>query len=239
MMQTPVRLAILGCGFAAQQIHIPRLVRIPGSFKIVGVADIRTTAAEQAAELAGGCPTFTDLERMLGEVRPQALVVLTPLHAAPIEIALQGGLDVFAEKPLCETPADALRLTALATELQRVLVVGAMRVFDPAIALAKEIVAEISPLRWVEIARLLRRRHGNWRRRPGRQPAAGWTACAGRLSEEPAAIPAARVHPRYFDLARCFWSSAFRTCSPCLSRRVGCNRGAAASGRHTLLVRLQ
>jgi predicted dehydrogenase len=151
MPQTPVRLAILGCGFAAQQIHLPRLANMPDSFTIAGVADILAKAAAQAAELAGGCPTFSDLEQMLDETQPQALAVLTPLHASPIEIALRGGLDVFAEKPLCETPADAMRLAALAAELQRVLVVGAMRVFDPAIALTKQIAAEISPLRWVEV----------------------------------------------------------------------------------------
>jgi predicted dehydrogenase len=151
MTQTPIRLAILGCGFAAQQIHIPRLVQLPDSFKIVGVADIQPTAAKQAVELAGDCPTFSDLEQMLDETQPQALAVLTPLHAAPIEIALRRRVDVFAEKPLCETPADALRLASLASELQQVLVVGAMRVFDPAIAITKKIITEISPLRWVEV----------------------------------------------------------------------------------------
>ena len=151
MPQTPIRLAILGCGFAALQIHIPRLVKMRETFSLVGVADIQSTAAERAAELAGSCPAFTNLEQLLDETQPQALAVLTPLHASPIEIALRRGLDVFAEKPLCETPADARRLAELAIELERVLVVGAMRVFDPAIALTQQIAAEISPLRWVEV----------------------------------------------------------------------------------------
>jgi len=151
MTQPPIRLAILGCGFAAQQIHIPRLVKMGADFHLVGVADIQPTAARQAAELADGCPTFSNLEQMLDETQAQALAVFTPLHASPIEIALRRGLDVFAEKPLCETPADARRMADLASQLQRVLVVGAMRVFDPAIAFTRQIAVEISPLRWVEV----------------------------------------------------------------------------------------
>jgi predicted dehydrogenase len=150
MMNSPIRLAMLGCGFAAQQIHIPRLLRLVDHFQIAAVADVNPLAAQQAAEMAG-CPQFADLGDMLNRTQVDAVVVLTPLHAQAIEVALSRGLDVFAEKPLCVKPDEAYRLAELASSNKQVLMVGAMRVFDPAIERAKEIISQIGPLRWVEV----------------------------------------------------------------------------------------
>ena len=150
MTNSPIRLAMLGCGFAAQQIHIPRLLRLGDHFQITAVADVNPEAARQAAEKAD-CPPFSDLGTMLDHVQVDAVAVLTPLHSQAIEKALARGLNVFAEKPLCETPEDAFRVAELASREKRVLMVGAMRIFDPAIERAQKLISQIGPLRWVEV----------------------------------------------------------------------------------------
>ncbi|GMA22549.1 virulence factor MviM [Luteimicrobium album] len=62
-----------------------------------------------------------------------ALFVLTPrsAHAHAVEVALAAGLDVFCEKPLAPTTAEAARLADLAEAANRVLMVGFNRRFAP------------------------------------------------------------------------------------------------------------
>ena len=145
-----IRLAILGCGFAAQQIHVPRLLRMKEHFRITAVADMKVESAEKLAEEIG-CRYFSDLKTMLENVKVDALVILTPLHTAAIKTALEHNLDVFVEKPLCEDLEEAYHIVGSAVRANQILMVGAMRIFDPAIKRAQEIINQIKPLRWVEI----------------------------------------------------------------------------------------
>jgi len=63
-----------------------------------------------------------------------ALFVLTPRseHFTAVEAGLRAGVDVFCEKPLATSAADAVRLADLADETSRVLMVGFNRRFAPA-----------------------------------------------------------------------------------------------------------
>jgi virulence factor len=63
-----------------------------------------------------------------------ALFVLTPRseHVTAVEAGLRAGVDVFCEKPLATSAADAVRLADLADETSRVLMVGFNRRFAPA-----------------------------------------------------------------------------------------------------------
>ena len=149
-MKAPVRIAILGCGFAAQQIHIPRLKNLPELFSIVGVSDIVQNAAQQAAVMTGA-PFFSNLDDLLDRTKPDAIAILIPLHADAIRKALDKNIDVFVEKPFCEKLDDAIALSDLAEKQKQVLVVGAMRTLDPAISKIKALIKEISPIRWVEV----------------------------------------------------------------------------------------
>ena len=55
----------------------------------------------------------------------------TRLHPAHVTAALERGLHVFCEKPLCYAPADIMRLDALSAERGLVLQAGYMKRFDP------------------------------------------------------------------------------------------------------------
>lgn len=71
-----------------------------------------------------------------------AVVVATPAqtHLALAQEALRVGLDVFVEKPLALTPADAQALADAADAAQRVLMVGHLLVYHPAVqAMARAI----------------------------------------------------------------------------------------------------
>jgi scyllo-inositol 2-dehydrogenase (NADP+) len=73
-----------------------------------------------------GLPTYDDFRSMLRTARLDAVVIATPthLHARMVRTALDHGLHVFCEKPLCLDPDESAELTRLADGTGRVTQVG-------------------------------------------------------------------------------------------------------------------
>ncbi|MRG60104.1 gfo/Idh/MocA family oxidoreductase [Agromyces sp. CFH 90414] len=73
-----------------------------------------------------GLVTFGDYERMLEAVELDAVLIATPtrFHGPMVRTALERGLHVFCEKPLCLTSAESAELASLATERGLVTQVG-------------------------------------------------------------------------------------------------------------------
>lgn len=73
-----------------------------------------------------GLRTFSDYERMLAEVELDAVIIATPtrLHAGMVRAALERGIHVFCEKPLCLTSAESEALAQLAARSGLVTQVG-------------------------------------------------------------------------------------------------------------------
>jgi predicted dehydrogenase len=145
-----LRLGVLGCGFAAREIHAARLRALDERVGVVAVADARADAARRGAEVFGGVPVADGIAGLAAS-GCQALAVLTPVHGEHVREALLADLDVFVEKPMCETAAEAAELGALARERGRVLMTGAMRRHERAVHEAARLVPTVEPLRWVEI----------------------------------------------------------------------------------------
>jgi predicted dehydrogenase len=83
-----------------------------------------------------------DFEHLLSDDGLDAVVVASPspTHAALAQQALLAGKDVFVEKPLALHAADARQLVKLAAEKDRILMVGHLLEYHPAVARLKEIV---------------------------------------------------------------------------------------------------
>ncbi len=73
-----------------------------------------------------GLPTYPDFDVMLDQAALDAVVIATPsrLHARMVGAALERGLHVFCEKPLCLDPEDSTKLTRLADSRRLVTQVG-------------------------------------------------------------------------------------------------------------------
>ena len=72
--------------------------------EIVGLCDINRKRVEAAKKLiATSAPSFVNFDRMIGETRPDIVMVTTvdATHARYIIRALELGCDVLSEKPLC------------------------------------------------------------------------------------------------------------------------------------------
>lgn len=74
----------------------------------------------------------------------RAVVLATPagLHAAQARQCLEAGLDVFVEKPLALSAAEARALVQLARDRGRILMVGHTFLFNPAVRRAHELIRE-------------------------------------------------------------------------------------------------
>jgi len=121
--------------------------------ELVGVQDIAPESLERAVAAGTIAPDqgYTELSAMLGEIRPDALIVcpIHSEHAAAAGAGLAQGCHVLVEKPFVTELADAVRLTAEAEQQGLVLgVVQNWRTKSAGLALRRaiqdELVGEVS-----------------------------------------------------------------------------------------------
>ena len=144
----PLRTAVIGVGYLGR-FHAQKYAQLSGS-KLVGVVDANTDArAKVAAEL--GTQAFGDYRELFGKVDAVSLAVPTPLHHAIGCELLRNGIDVLIEKPIATTVSEARELVDLAQNHDRVLQVGHLERFNPAVLAAAE---RLRTPRFVESHRL-------------------------------------------------------------------------------------
>jgi predicted dehydrogenase len=143
-MSETVDVAVIGAGaFGRNHLRVYREMEAAGAaVRLAAVVDADAGARERAAG-EYGVAGFASVGAMLagrerGEVRVGAASVCVPTsgHAATASEALGAGLDVLVEKPLAATVAEADALIALAREQGRVLQVGHLERFNPAVEAA-------------------------------------------------------------------------------------------------------
>lgn len=144
----PLRTAVVGVGYLGR-FHAQKYAQLADS-KLVAVADASAeTARRVAAELS--VEAVSDYRELLGRVDAISIAVPTPLHHAVACEALRRGVHVLVEKPIATTLAEAREMVGLATQHQRVLQVGHLERFNPAIVAA---VDRLRTPRFVESHRL-------------------------------------------------------------------------------------
>jgi UDP-2-acetamido-3-amino-2,3-dideoxy-glucuronate N-acetyltransferase len=102
---------------------------------------------------------FTDtVEQALGGPEIAGVAIATPAetHGALVRQALLAGKDVFVEKPLCVSAAEGKKLIALAAEKKRLLMVGHLLWYHPAVLKLKELIedGELGRIRYIYSNRL-------------------------------------------------------------------------------------
>lgn len=134
----PFSVAVVGAGQWGQNL-IRNLVAHPRS-KLVGVCDLSAQAKERAAVDSPEVLLFTDIEEMLRQVRPDAVVIATPpgLHFAHAKFCLEGGVHVLVEKPMATTAGEARELVRLADMHKLVLMTGHTFLYNNIVREVKE-----------------------------------------------------------------------------------------------------
>jgi predicted dehydrogenase len=147
-----LRVGVVGGGLVAQAMHLPYLAEKRDRFTIAALAEPSRTVREALGACYGIERLHEDYRGLLGDV--DALVVCSPAgtHAEIVLAALDAGLHVFVEKPMCITLRDADAIVAARDRAGRVVQVGTMKRHDPAVErMLAELPDSAEALRYVSV----------------------------------------------------------------------------------------
>jgi predicted dehydrogenase len=147
-MTTPLRAAVVGVGHLGV-FHAEKYASMP-DVDLVAVVD---ADADRARAVAARCRTegLTDYRQLFGRVDCVSLAVPSPLHFPLALDLLTHDVDVLVEKPLTTTVAEGRALVDSAEQRQRILQVGHLERFNPAI---RALAGVVTQPRFIECHRL-------------------------------------------------------------------------------------
>ncbi|GLU50351.1 Gfo/Idh/MocA family protein [Nocardiopsis ansamitocini] len=161
----PIRVALVGLGWAATSIWLPRLRRHPG-FAIVAAVDLDPTAREAFARAAPGVPILADVGGLApGQVDLAVVAVPNHAHCAVAVQLLRRGLPVFVEKPVCLDIEQADRLAAAERSGGAALLAGSAARLRGDVRALHDVLPSLGPIRHLDVA---------WVRARGVPDSGGW-----------------------------------------------------------------
>ncbi|HVH89498.1 MAG TPA: Gfo/Idh/MocA family oxidoreductase [Terriglobales bacterium] len=138
-----VRVAVVGCGvFGRNHARVYRQLEHDGSgIEFVGVVD---TQAERAKAIAQEFATeaFSSVADLKNNIDAASVTVPTVDHLAVARELMQAGADVLVEKPVAASLAQADELIALSRRYNRIVQVGHLERFNPAVLATIPIVTQ-------------------------------------------------------------------------------------------------
>lgn len=147
-------IAVLGCGGWGR--NIARSVHRLGA--LATVSDPSEHGRQNAAKVAPGVPVVDSVEAVLGDPAIRAVMIATPAetHFDLASRAIDAGKDVFVEKPMTINVAEAEELVEHARQAGRVLMVGHLLEYHPAILKLASLIAsgELGRVQYVVSNRL-------------------------------------------------------------------------------------
>jgi predicted dehydrogenase len=143
-----IRVGVVGAGYLGR-FHAQKYAALPQA-ELVGVADPDESVRDKLARELG-CPVVADYRALLGQVDAVSIVTPTPLHHQVSRDFLDAGAHVLVEKPITTTLEEARDLVGTAARAGKVLQVGHLERFNPAIVAVEGI---LDRPRFVESNRL-------------------------------------------------------------------------------------
>ena len=156
----PPMIAVVGCGAWGKN-----LVRnFQALEQLAAVVDVDAAARAAARTLVPEARVFADVRAVLDDPAITAVALATPAatHAALCHAALDRGKDVFCEKPLALSYPDAQRVAERARDSGRILMVGHILEYHPAIQAIRAMVerGSLGRVRHLQASRLHRAGEG-------------------------------------------------------------------------------
>ena len=138
----PLRVAVVGAGaFGRNHLRVYRELEAAGeAVQLAAVVDSNATVAAEAGQTFG-VPAFETIEACLAAIErldAASICVPTVHHGAAAEPLLVAGVDVLIEKPLAASLADADRILELSRKHNRIVQVGHLERFNPAVTAARQ-----------------------------------------------------------------------------------------------------
>jgi len=134
------QVAVIGCGYWGK--NLVRVFSQLGALRCVCDTDV---SRHGTLQVTGTPPQYTDsLDAVLRDPQIQAVAVATPAvtHFAVVRQSLEAGKDVFVEKPLALTAEQGATLVEMAEQRGRILMVGHILLYHPAIVKLRQLIEE-------------------------------------------------------------------------------------------------
>lgn len=126
-----IRVALIGAGQFGR--NHARIIHQSEDAELAAVVDVDRSRAEAVAAQYGGCPAFTESREIVGLADAAVVAVPTTAHAETGCPLLEAGIDLLVEKPMAPDLAAADRLIASAADAGRILQIGHLESFNPAV----------------------------------------------------------------------------------------------------------
>ena len=125
-----IRAAVIGVGSFGRN-HARVMSQLEG-VELAAIVDTDWTRGQSLGQQYG-CPAYSDVGAIVGTVDAAVVASPTETHADLAGRLLEAGIDVLVEKPIASRSASGERLAQLAEKRGRILQVGHLERFNPAV----------------------------------------------------------------------------------------------------------
>ncbi|MBV8816801.1 MAG: Gfo/Idh/MocA family oxidoreductase [Acidobacteriaceae bacterium] len=125
-----LRAAVIGAG-AFGKNHVRVIHQLP-DIELCGVSDIDLAKAQALAK-EYNAPAYATVDDLAGRIDVAIVATPTTTHEEVTTRLLESGVDVLVEKPIASSSDAGMRLARLAEERGRILQVGHLERFNPAV----------------------------------------------------------------------------------------------------------
>jgi predicted dehydrogenase len=139
----PVKLAIIGTGIAAKELHLPALMKLKDKYEIVAVCNHTEQKAREFSRLVNNVPFTLNYRDILSSSAVEAVDIALPIHLnfRVVKDALEAGKHVIVEKPIAGNLFDAELMTTFPDRYDSVMLVAENFRYNPVFIRARQIIA--------------------------------------------------------------------------------------------------
>jgi predicted dehydrogenase len=148
-----LRVGVIGLGEVAQVIHLPIIESLPEHYELAAVCDISPGLLKRVGDRYRVERRHTDAAELIAAGGLDCLLVLNSdeYHAECTIAALDAGIHVLVEKPMCLSPREAAEIIAARDRSGKTVMVAYMRRFAPAFTEAVRRLPELGPIRYARV----------------------------------------------------------------------------------------
>src|SRR4051794_32787434 len=148
-----LRVGLIGLGEVAQVVHLPVLSNLPGLFEVRAGCDLSPTLLHEVGDRYNIPHRYADSSELINSGEVDAVLVLNSdeYHAQSVIDAVEHGLHVLVEKPMCLSPREAEAIIEARDRSGMTVMVGYMRRFAPAFTEAKELLPSLGRINFARV----------------------------------------------------------------------------------------
>jgi predicted dehydrogenase len=137
-----IKVGVVGLGRAGMNMHVPQLKKRKSKFSVVAGCDPEADFRKKFVEECPKAVAYKTFDEMLADPNVEMVDIVnrSTQHLETALKALKAGKDVFLEKPICMTHAEAKRLATAAKKAKGTLYIRHNRRFEPAFTHIKQVI---------------------------------------------------------------------------------------------------